>query len=97
MERVMAGESFFASEPPLPSQETQSTQQRSDLPSQYVLTSRELDVLRALASGSTNKQTADTLGMSVRTAESHRANILHKLGASSLADLVRIALRDGLI
>jgi FixJ family two-component response regulator len=35
--------------------------------------------------------------MSVRTAESHRANILHKLGAASLADLVRIALRDGLI
>jgi DNA-binding NarL/FixJ family response regulator len=61
------------------------------------LTSREQDVLRALAGGATNKQTAEALAMSVRTAESHRANILHKLGAASLADLVRIALRDGLI
>jgi DNA-binding NarL/FixJ family response regulator len=99
MERVMAGEPFFTSDRVVSrfGAEESSASHPTVLPSQYLLTSREQDVLRALAGGATNKQTAEALAMSVRTAESHRANILHKLGAASLADLVRIALRDGLV
>jgi DNA-binding NarL/FixJ family response regulator len=99
MERVMAGEPFFTSDRVVSifAAEESSVRHPTALPSQYLLTSREQEVLRALAGGATNKQTAEALKMSVRTAESHRANILHKLGAASLADLVRIALRDGLI
>ena len=55
------------------------------------LTSREIDVVRLLASGHTNRQIADKLFLSVRTVESHRAHILGKLGLTSRAELVRWA------
>jgi len=55
------------------------------------LTSREVDVVRLLTSGHTNRQIAGRLSLSVRTVESHRARIMGKLGLSSRADLVRWA------
>ena len=96
MDRIMAGESFFTSERFRP-ENAHAAEPGAALPSQYLLTGRELDVMRRLAAGCKNKQTAEALGMSVRTAESHRASILHKLGAASIGDLVRIAVRDGLL
>jgi DNA-binding CsgD family transcriptional regulator len=67
------------------------------VPAQFLLTPRELEVLRLLASDLSNKQVAAELDMSVRTAETHHANILAKLGAETLADLVKIAIRDKLV
>jgi two-component system, NarL family, response regulator NreC len=61
------------------------------------LTPREVDVLRLVAVGYTNKQIAAELGMSVRTAEAHRAHIQRKLTLSSRADLVRYAVEHDLI
>lgn len=61
------------------------------------LTQRERDVLKLLALGHTNAETADRLHLSVRTVETHRANIQSKLGSTSRADLVRHALESGLI
>jgi two-component system response regulator NreC len=61
------------------------------------LTGRESEVLRLLALGHTNSETADRLHLSVRTVETHRANIQSKLGISSRADLVRHARESGLI
>ncbi len=55
------------------------------------LTPRELDVLRLLAKGNTNRQIAELLGLSVRTIENHRANLLGKLGLSSRVELVSYA------
>lgn len=55
------------------------------------LTSREIDVVKLLTSGLTNRQIADRLCISVRTVESHRAHILGKLSLESRADLVRWA------
>ncbi len=55
------------------------------------LTPRELDVLRLLARGNTNRQTAAVLGLSVRTVENHRANLMGKLGISSRVELVGYA------
>jgi two-component system response regulator NreC len=55
------------------------------------LTTREIDVVKLLTSGFTNRQIADRLSLSVRTVESHRAHILGKLGLTSRADLVRWA------
>ena len=55
------------------------------------LTQRETDVLKLLTRGYTNRQIADELDLSIRTVESHRANILGKLGLSSRAELVRWA------
>lgn len=61
------------------------------------LSDREREVLRLLALGHTNQEIAATLYISVRTAETHRAHIMQKLGLSSRADLVRHALDNGLI
>lgn len=61
------------------------------------LTPREIEVLRLIAEGCTNTQIADTLCLSPRTVESHRANVRAKLHLDSRADLVRFALRHGLL
>jgi two-component system response regulator FixJ len=56
------------------------------------LTPREREVMELLVEGRANKETADALGLSVRTVEGHRARLMEKLGANSLAELVRIKL-----
>lgn len=91
VERVLAGEPFFAST----STARPAVEAPEYIPVQFLLTSRELDVLRLLARGKTNKELAAELGMSVRTAETHHANIMAKLNVESLADVVRLAIRDG--
>lgn len=53
------------------------------------LTERELDVLNLIMNGQMNKQIAHELGISQRTIEVHRANVMEKMGAKSLADLVK--------
>lgn len=61
------------------------------------LSDRELEVLRLIALGHTNNEIADSLYLSVRTVESHRAHIQQKLSLSSRSDLVGYALEKGLI
>jgi len=61
-----------------------------------VLTERELEVLRLLASGHTNREVAAQLYISTRTAEFHRTNIRRKLSATSRAQLMRRAREIGL-
>jgi DNA-binding NarL/FixJ family response regulator len=61
------------------------------------LTKREREVVVLVAEGHSNKQVAVTLGISGKTVETHRANIMHKLGLKHTAELVRYAMRDGLI
>jgi two-component system response regulator NreC len=61
------------------------------------LSEREREVLRLLALGHTNQEIAKLLYISVRTAETHRAHIMHKLRLSSRAELVRYALAEGLL
>ncbi len=62
-----------------------------------VLTKRETEVLKLLAGGNTNKQVASKLEITVRTAETHRANIMHKLQLHSVQDLVRYAVKHKLV
>jgi len=61
------------------------------------LTARAREVLQLLAEGKSNKEVASILGISTRTAQTHRAEIMHKLKLNSLSDLVRYAIRNGLI
>jgi len=61
------------------------------------LSPREHEVLRLVAQGHTNRQVAEMLHLSVRTVESHRANLMDKLGLSSPAQLVRYAIEHGLL
>ena len=56
------------------------------------LTTRELQVLERIVAGRLNKQIADDLSISIKTVEAHRANIMEKLNANTVADLLKIAL-----
>jgi len=56
------------------------------------LTAREQQVLERIVAGRLNKQVADDLGISIKTVEAHRANIMEKLEVSSVADLIKVAL-----
>jgi two-component system, NarL family, response regulator NreC len=68
---------------------------RSSQPEQ--LTRRELEVLRLLVRGNTNRQIAELLGLSVRTVENHRANLMGKLGLASRVELVDYAEENDLL
>jgi two-component system response regulator NreC len=61
-----------------------------------VLTSREREVLRLLAEGKRTSQIAQLLDISVKTVDTHRQQIIHKLGIRSLAELTKYAIREGL-
>ncbi|MFZ0864100.1 MAG: response regulator transcription factor [Candidatus Sulfotelmatobacter sp.] len=62
-----------------------------------VLTSREREVIQLLAEGKTSKEVAVALRLSVKTAETHRTNLMRKLGLHSVADLTRYAVRNGIV
>jgi len=61
------------------------------------LTAREAEIARLLAEGKSNKEVAGILKISIKTVETHRARIMHKLGLHSVSDLVRYALRNHII
>jgi DNA-binding NarL/FixJ family response regulator len=61
------------------------------------LTKRERDVVVLVAEGHSNKGIGTALNISSKTVESHRRNVMHKLGLKSTAELVRYAVRDGLV
>jgi DNA-binding CsgD family transcriptional regulator len=62
-----------------------------------VLTPREHDILRLIAEGKINGGVADSLGITRKIAETHRANIMSKLGIHNVTDLVRYALRNRIV
>ena len=62
-----------------------------------LLTSREREVLQMLAEGKTNKEVATVLNLSVYTVDAHRGRIMEKLNLHSINELVRFAVRNGLI
>ena len=95
VERMLTGEPFFASDSA--SRPVSQLEPRERPPVRYLLTERELEVFRMLAQGLTNKEVALALEMSIRTVESHRASILARLDIESLGEMVKLALRDGLV
>jgi two-component system, LuxR family, response regulator FixJ len=72
--------------------------ERADIESKLAgLSNRERDVLRGLVAGRANKEIAFDLGISPRTVEIYRANLMNKMQAGSLSDLVRMALIVGMV
>jgi DNA-binding NarL/FixJ family response regulator len=67
-----------------------------DVP-ENVLTAREEEVLKLIAEGNSSKEIAETLYISVKTVQRHRANLLHKLGMRDRLELTRYAIRAGLV
>lgn len=66
-------------------------------PSGDVLTTREREVIQLLAEGKTSKEVSVILNLSVKTAETHRTNLMRKLDLHSVADLTRYAVRNGIV
>lgn len=62
-----------------------------------MLTSREQEILRLIASGNTNRQIAGILSLSVKTVDSHRVNMMAKLNVKNLPELIRTSIERGLI
>ncbi len=62
-----------------------------------ILTPREEEVVKLIAEGHSTREVADTLVISVKTVDRHRANALHKLGMRDRLDLTRFAIRSGLV
>lgn len=61
------------------------------------LTSREYQVLQRIVAGRLNKQIAVDLGISIKTVEAHRSNVMNKLEANSMADMLKIAIANNLL
>jgi two-component system response regulator NreC len=93
-----AGRRFLS--PPLSERAIEIYQQRAKaavLDRYETLTTREKEVLHLAAEGKTSVEIAGRLGISARTAETHRSNLMHKLDLHTQAELIRFALRRGLI
>lgn len=67
----------------------------SDNPAFIILTDREREVLQQIAEGVSTKEIADVLGVSIKTVETHRRNIMEKLDLHSIAELTKYAIREG--
>jgi len=61
------------------------------------LSEREIDVIKLVASGATNKEVSDKLFISSRTVETHRRNIMDKLGLNNVAELIKYAIKRGYV
>jgi DNA-binding NarL/FixJ family response regulator len=95
---VAAGRRYLS--PPLSDRAIETYQQMAKIGTMdkhETLTTREREVLQLSAEGHTNSEIAARLGISPRTAETHRSRLMHKLGLHSQADLIRYALRRGII
>jgi len=66
-------------------------------PNQTFLSDREVEVLKCFAEGMSYKQTADYLNISPRTVETHRMSIMHKLGLENIVQLVKFAIKNGIV
>lgn len=69
----------------------------SDLSGHCLLTPREREVIQLVAEGKTTKEIATALSLSVKTAETHRTNLMRKLDLHSVADLTLYAVRNGIV
>jgi two-component system response regulator NreC len=93
--REIRGNSFYLS--PTISRAVVEASFGKETPPRDALSSRERQVLQLVAEGNTTKQIAAILGVSIKTADSHRARIMRKLDIHDTAGLVRFAIRRGLI
>jgi len=64
---------------------------------QVMLTEREIQVVRLVAEGLSSREIADRLSISVKTVDTHRANVMEKVGVRNAAELIKYAIRHGLV
>ena len=96
VQALARGKSFVPLRPSTPIQDGHGRDGGSGDPC-AALTARELEILKLLAVGKTNKQVAAALDVSVRTVEAHRASLMRKLNLRSLSDLIYFAIRRRIV
>jgi DNA-binding NarL/FixJ family response regulator len=79
------------------SDQREAGQEKKEDEAAAVLTGREREVIQLLAEGKTSKEVAVALRLSVKTAETHRTNLMRKLNLHSVADVTRYAVRNGIV
>ncbi len=97
LESLLVGSPFFTSKIARAVLEGYLRSASSEPSGASVLSAREQEIVQLLAEGKSNKAVARALGISVKTAETHRSNIMRKTGFDSLAELVRFAVRNKII
>ena len=97
--KVFSGQKYFSSEVTISILEKNSISLEPAF-SNFIekkLTDRELEVLKFIVNGLTNRQIADKLYISIRTVDTHRSNLMEKLKVKNIAALIRLAIKNGLL
>jgi DNA-binding NarL/FixJ family response regulator len=95
LQSVLSGEKFIS--PEIADGLSNAQEQLSEIEEHKMLTTRQREVLQLFAEGKSAKEVAVTLGISSRTAENHKARIMTQLRLHSTSELVKYAIRHGLI
>jgi DNA-binding NarL/FixJ family response regulator len=97
LQALLEGGSFFTSSVARMVMDGYLRNEAGDASTVQTLSGREREIVQLLAEGNSNKDVARALNISVKTAETHRSNIMRKLGLGSLPELVRYAIRNNII
>jgi DNA-binding NarL/FixJ family response regulator len=97
LQALLEGGSFFTSSVARMVMDGYLRNEANDASTAQTLSGREREIVQLLAEGNSNKDVARALNISVKTAETHRSNIMRKLGLGSLPELVRYAIRNNII
>jgi DNA-binding NarL/FixJ family response regulator len=97
LQALLDGRSFFTSNVARMVLDGYLRSESRDASTPETLSAREREIVQLLAEGNSNKDIARTLKISVKTTETHRSNIMRKMGFGSLAELVRYAIRNNII
>jgi DNA-binding NarL/FixJ family response regulator len=97
LQALLEGGTFFTSKVARMVMDGYLRNEASEASTLPALSGREREVVQLLAEGNSNKDVARALNISVKTAETHRSNIMRKLGLGSLPELVRYAIRNNII
>jgi DNA-binding NarL/FixJ family response regulator len=97
LEALLEGRSFFTSNVARMVLDGYLRSEPADSGMLQTLSAREREIVQLLAEGNSNKDIARVLDISVKTAETHRSNIMRKMGFASLPELVRYAIRNRII
>ena len=92
--KVFKGEKYFSTEVTM---SLLNKNQSKSSSSKVDFTKRELDVIKLLVDGHTNKEVGDKLFISHRTVDTHRTNIMKKVGVNNVAGLISFAIKNGLV
>lgn len=96
IEKVRAGQKYFSSDVTMSLMEKKESSHQSDTANLASLTEREIEIIRLISEGLSNKQIGETLFISHRTVDTHRTNLMKKLDVNNVAGLVKVAIKSGL-